>query len=302
MRITRGSANAIWAREFVLAARASGKGKFRITIEHVLPNILSILIVQATIQFALAILAEAALSYLGLGTQPPQPSWGRMLNDAQSLLFQSPSLAVYPGLAIAAAVLGLNLLGDGLRDLLRSAFVAGAVMAEQTPLIEVKDLRVRLNTSRGPADAVRGVSFSLARGETLGLIGESGCGKSVTAMALMGLLPDSAVVSGSIRLDGAGTGWPGRVRLLQAARQPRQHDLSGADDGAQSDAHRRPPGRRAAAPSPGFFERAGASGSDCAARPRRPSRCGEARRCLPAPVFRRPAPAHHHCDGARLRA
>ena len=118
IRLTRGSANAIWAREFVLAARASGKGKFRITIEHVLPNILSILIVQATIQFALAILAEAALSYLGLGTQPPQPSWGRMLNDAQTLLFQSPMLAVYPGAAIAIAVLGLNLLGDGLRDLL----------------------------------------------------------------------------------------------------------------------------------------------------------------------------------------
>ena len=117
-RLTRGSANAIWAREFVLAARASGKGKFRITIEHVLPNILSILIVQVTIQFALAILAEAALSYLGLGTQPPQPSWGRMLNDAQTLLFQSPMLAVYPGAAIAIAVLGLNLLGDGLRDLL----------------------------------------------------------------------------------------------------------------------------------------------------------------------------------------
>lgn len=118
VRVTRGSASAIWAREFVLAARASGKGRFRITVEHVLPNILSVLIVQATIQFALAILAEAALSYLGLGTQPPQPSWGRMLNDAQSLLFQSPSLAVYPGAAIALAVLGLNLLGDGLRDLL----------------------------------------------------------------------------------------------------------------------------------------------------------------------------------------
>jgi peptide/nickel transport system permease protein len=118
IRVTRGSANAIWAREFILAARAAGKGKFRITIEHVLPNILSILIVQATIQFALAILAEAALSYLGLGTQPPQPSWGRMLNDAQTLLFQSPMLAVYPGAAIAMAVLGLNLLGDGLRDLL----------------------------------------------------------------------------------------------------------------------------------------------------------------------------------------
>jgi peptide/nickel transport system permease protein len=118
VRVTRASANAIWAREFVLAARAAGKGGFRITIEHVLPNILSVLIVQATIQFALAILAEAALSYLGLGTQPPQPSWGRMLNEAQTLLFQSPMLAVYPGIAIAIAVLGLNLLGDGLRDLL----------------------------------------------------------------------------------------------------------------------------------------------------------------------------------------
>ncbi len=118
VRVTRGSANAVWAREFVLAARASGKGRFRITLEHVLPNILSVLIVQATIQFALAILAEAALSYLGLGTQPPQPSWGRMLNDAQTLLFQSPMLAVYPGAAIAISVLGLNLVGDGLRDLL----------------------------------------------------------------------------------------------------------------------------------------------------------------------------------------
>ena len=118
LRVTRGSANAIWAREFVLAARASGKGGFRITLEHVLPNILSVLIVQATIQFALAILAEAALSYLGLGTQPPQPSWGRMLNDAQTLLFQSPMLAFYPGAAIAVSVLGLNLMGDGLRDLL----------------------------------------------------------------------------------------------------------------------------------------------------------------------------------------
>ena len=117
-RITRASANAIWSREFVLAARACGKGPWRITIEHVLPNISSALIVQATIQFALAILADAALSYLGLGTQPPQPSWGRMLAEAQTLLFQAPLLAVFPGIAIALAVLGLNLAGDGLRDLL----------------------------------------------------------------------------------------------------------------------------------------------------------------------------------------
>ena len=117
-RITRASANAVWSREFVLAARACGKGPWRITFDHVVPNILSVLIVQATIQFALAILAEAALSYLGLGTQPPQPSWGRMLAEAQTLLFQAPMLAVFPGVAIAMAVLGLNLLGDGLRDLM----------------------------------------------------------------------------------------------------------------------------------------------------------------------------------------
>jgi len=116
-RITRASANAIWSREFVLAARACGKGPWSITMDHVLPNILSVLTVQVTIRFAIAILAEAALSYLGLGTQPPQPSWGRMLAEAQTLLFQAPLLAVFPGVTIALAVLGLNLLGDGLRDL-----------------------------------------------------------------------------------------------------------------------------------------------------------------------------------------
>lgn len=117
-RITRGAAQTVWARDFCTAARAAGKGPLRITLDHVLPNIASVLIVQATIQFAIAILAEAALSYLGLGTQPPQPSWGRMLNEAQSQLFQAPMLAVYPGVAIALSVLGLNLMGDGLRDLL----------------------------------------------------------------------------------------------------------------------------------------------------------------------------------------
>lgn len=117
-RVTRASANAVWGRDYILAARACGKGTWRITLEHVLPNILSVLIVQTTIQFALAILAEAALSYLGLGTQPPQPSWGRMLSEAQTLMFQAPLLAVWPGVAIALAVLGLNLVGDGLRDLL----------------------------------------------------------------------------------------------------------------------------------------------------------------------------------------
>ena len=115
-RVTRGSALSIWVREFILAARSAGKGSIRISIEHVLPNIVSILIVQATIQFSLGILAEAGLSYLGLGTQPPTPSWGKMLNDAQTLIFIAPQLAIYPGIAIGLTVLGLNLFGDGLRD------------------------------------------------------------------------------------------------------------------------------------------------------------------------------------------
>jgi peptide/nickel transport system permease protein len=117
-RTARASANGVWSREYVLAARTAGFGAWRITLDHVLPNIASVLIVQATIQFAVAILAEAALSYLGLGTQPPQPSWGRMLNEAQQQMFQAPQLSIYPGVVIALSVLGLNLMGDGLRDLL----------------------------------------------------------------------------------------------------------------------------------------------------------------------------------------
>jgi peptide/nickel transport system permease protein len=116
-RLARGSALQVMRREFILAARAAGKGTARIVVEHVLPNIAGILVVQGTIQFALAILAEAGLAYLGLGTQPPNPSWGKMLNEAQTFLHRSAWLAIFPGAAIALAVLGFNLLGDGLRDL-----------------------------------------------------------------------------------------------------------------------------------------------------------------------------------------
>ena len=116
-RITRAAANSIWQRDYVTAARAAGHGRFYITRHHVLPNITAELVVQATIQFALAILIEAALSYLGIGIQPPTPSWGRMLAEAQTMLFRAPELAIYPGLAIVIAVLGFNLLGDGIRDI-----------------------------------------------------------------------------------------------------------------------------------------------------------------------------------------
>jgi peptide/nickel transport system permease protein len=117
-RLTRGAALALWPREFVLAARVAGKGRVRISLEHILPNIAPLIVVQGTIQFSLGILAEAGLSYVGLGAQPPIPSWGRMLADAQTMVAIAPQMALFPGLAIVLTVLGLNLLGDGLRDLL----------------------------------------------------------------------------------------------------------------------------------------------------------------------------------------
>ena len=117
-RISRSAALALWPREFVMAARISGKSDFHITLEHILPNIANLLIVQMSIQFSFGILGEAALSYVGIGTQPPMPSWGRMLFEAQTMMSFAPHMALFPGIAIIITVLGLNLLGDGLRDLL----------------------------------------------------------------------------------------------------------------------------------------------------------------------------------------
>lgn len=117
-RITRSGALTVLRSDYVLAARSAGRRRAGIAVHHVLPNVTSLLIVQASVSFAIAVLAEAALSFLGFGTPPPTPSWGRMLQESQELLFVAPSLAVYPGVAIAVAVLGFNLLGDGLRDAL----------------------------------------------------------------------------------------------------------------------------------------------------------------------------------------
>lgn len=116
-RVTRGAANQVWALDYVLAARAAGMDRFTISRDHILPNIAAAIIVQATIEFAVAILAEAALSYLGLGAQPPAASWGRLLSEAQTLMYIAPQLAIYPGLCIVVAVVGFGLLGDGLRDI-----------------------------------------------------------------------------------------------------------------------------------------------------------------------------------------
>jgi peptide/nickel transport system permease protein len=115
-RVARAGALPLWTLDYIRAARLAGKGNSLISAQHILPNIAGLLIVQGTIQFSLGILAEAGLAYVGLGAQPPTPSWGRMLADAQTMTALSPHVAVFPGLAIVLTVLGLNLLGDGLRD------------------------------------------------------------------------------------------------------------------------------------------------------------------------------------------
>lgn len=118
IRVTRAGTLSVLASDYVLAARSCGTPVPAIAVRHVLPNIAPLIGVQASVSFAIAILAEAALSYLGLGTPPTVPSWGRMLGDAQTYLFSHPLQGVWPGVAIAAAVLGFNLVGDGLRDFL----------------------------------------------------------------------------------------------------------------------------------------------------------------------------------------
>lgn len=115
-RIARSGTLQVMSTEYVLAARSAGRSRLNIAGRHVLPNISGMLIVQASVSFAIAVLAEAALSFLGFGTRPPTPSWGRMLQESQELLTVHPRLALVPGIAIAVAVLGFNLLGDGLRD------------------------------------------------------------------------------------------------------------------------------------------------------------------------------------------
>lgn len=115
-RVCHSGTSQIMTQDYVLAARAAGKPTLYILARHVFPNIANVIIVQATVSFGIAVLAEAALSYLGLGTTPPTPSWGRMVQASQGYIYTDPALIFWPALAIAITVMGFNLLGDGLRD------------------------------------------------------------------------------------------------------------------------------------------------------------------------------------------
>ena len=158
-RLIRSGALQVMRTEYVLAARAAGRRPVAIGVRHVLPNVGSLVIVQASVSFAIAVLAEAALSFLGFGTPPPTPSWGRMLQESQELLFSAPRLALFPGLAIAVAVLGFNLLGDGLARLPRpqaggppmtavtdpsTTHSEGASRQRDDLVLDVRDLAVRV--------------------------------------------------------------------------------------------------------------------------------------------------------------
>ncbi len=260
-RLTRGIVLAVREQPFVEAARVTGESTVHVLVFEVLPNAVGPIIVQATLAFAQLLLAEAALSFIGLGAQPPATSWGSMLADARTQIGNDAFLAVPPGLALLLTVLAGQVIGDTLRAvfvrgpadsarrgwtrwlpaILAGAFRAvrvntradasggvasddepGRVVGTATPtasddlasedsgllvpedaVLSVEHLRVSVRSPSGVATVVDDVSFALARGETLGLVGESGCGKSMTALSLMRLLPAGAsVTSGRIRLNG----------------------------------------------------------------------------------------------------
>ncbi len=215
-RLMRGAALEVREKLYVDAAQVVGASTSRIVFRHVLPNVTGPLTVQTTLAFSFVLLAEAGLSFIGLGVQPPAASWGVMLATAQNYVYQQPFMAVPPGIMIMLTVLAFNLLGDGLRDALArvDSGVSGVrshplpVMPEpgheSDAVLKVQDLEIRFASPQGGEVAVvSGASFSVPAGKTLGLVGESGCGKSVTAMAIMGLLPMNGYVSqGSIQFDG----------------------------------------------------------------------------------------------------
>ncbi len=221
MRITRAVVLAERERLYVDAAHVLGLGPFSIMLRQILPNVAGPLVVQASISLGTALLIEAMLSFLGVGADSAQVSWGAMLETARQFQSEQPFLPVLPGVAITLTVLSFNLLGDALRDGLlpggsrvarRAAAASGAVVqpgtapAEAEPLppdtlLRLRHLTVRLQGPQGDAELLSDVSLHLRRGEVLGLVGESGCGKSITAAAIIGLLPPGGrVAAGSVRL------------------------------------------------------------------------------------------------------
>ena len=221
-RNIRGVTLGLSRREFVDAARLSGKSHLRILTSEILPNVMPVIVITMSTTVGWMILETAGLSFLGLGAQPPQADLGSMLGNGRRVLFSAPHVAVVPGVVIFLLVMSINLLGDGIRDVLDPRLKSGAlsrpaartavtgrpdeapVREGAAPVLDVNGLRTEFALGSRTLRAVDGVDLDLREGECVGIVGESGSGKSVTAMSIMGLVPTppGRIACGSIRLNG----------------------------------------------------------------------------------------------------
>ena len=219
-RNIRGITVGIAHKEFVDAARLAGMSNARIILTEVLPNVIPVIIIAMSTTIGWMILETAGLSFLGLGSQPPQADLGSMLGEARSALISNPHTSIVPGVMILVIVMSINLLGDGVRDALDPRLKSGALsrpmaatmVKRDTPvpasggrwLLEVQELQTQFHVKNRVYRAVGGVSLHVEKGECLGIIGESGSGKSVTALSVMGLVasPPGVITGGAVRYEG----------------------------------------------------------------------------------------------------
>jgi peptide/nickel transport system permease protein len=218
-RNIRGVSVGIAHREFIDAARLAGMGHGRILLSEVVPNIVPVVVIAMSTTIGWMILETAGLSFLGLGSQPPQADLGSMLGEARSALITAPHTSIVPGVMILLIVMSVNLLGDGIRDALDPRLRSGALTrpmaatrvargavpaATGEGMLQIDDLETQFQIGPRVYRAVNKVTLALRPGECLGLIGESGSGKSVTALSVMGLVasPPGVITGGAARLDG----------------------------------------------------------------------------------------------------
>ncbi len=218
-RNIRGITVGLAGREFIDAARLAGMGHTRIILTELLPNVLPVIVIAMSTTVGWMILETAGLSFLGLGSQPPQADLGSMLGEARSALISHPHTSIVPGIMIFLIVMSINLLGDGVRDALDPRLRSGALSrprastlvdrqgdlpAATDDLLAIQDLQTQFHIGKRNYRAVGGVSLAVKPGECLGVIGESGSGKSVTALSVMGLVasPPGVITGGAVRFQG----------------------------------------------------------------------------------------------------